>query len=113
MYMFWPLHLRWRVLHTHTDCAPIASQAILPVFRGDIGIARDGRPFVTNLFKTFKSTRLPDRVNEPTLARLTQFLTDHKMDAKVRAPTLPAFFTLFSLVSESSSEHHLGSSSAM
>ena len=72
---------------TRDGARPVArcSQAILPVFRGDIGVARDGRPYVENLFATFKASSLPDQVNEPTLARLNRFLAERKLNVTVSA----------------------------
>lgn len=68
-------------------------QAILPVFRGDIGVARDGRPFVKDLFATFKASSLPDKVNKPTLTRLNQFLEDQGLGIQVCQPPAPAVRT--------------------
>lgn len=37
-------------------------KAVLPVFRGNIGVERDGRPFVGNLFASFKKVCARPRV---------------------------------------------------
>lgn len=59
---------------------------IIPIFCGEIKDDSFGRPDVQNLFQTFKESKLPDVVNQPTLDRANQFLEDELKLGRVALP---------------------------
>jgi hypothetical protein len=79
--------LEWWLAYTLYKVPGYPVYRITPIFCGSIEEDVDGRPCIGSLFSEFDIMTLPDKVNEPTQARLNRFLREN-LNLSVTAPSM-------------------------